>query len=526
MNRKRLLAVLEGCGSIVKLKKIHACAVTLGLLQNHQSLASNILTVYTKLGHPQHAHKLFNQIQDPDIVSWTSLIYLHLREEDPNTAFLAFSRLINRGLRPDSYSVVGSLCACGLDKSLLGGKVVHGMVLRFQLGLDPIVGNALIDMYSRNGEIEVARRVFEGMGVKDIASWNTLINGFVMCGYLEGARDVFDEMPLRNWISWTAMMTGYVRGKAPVIALKLFKEMKIEGKNQPTAITVVSVLSGCSDIGALDFGSSIHGYVNKTYLTEDVTVSNALMDMYSKSGDLDVSLKIFGEIGVKKDVFSWTTMISAYATHGKAEQALEVFSAMLESGVAPNKVTFLSVLSACTHAGLVTEGQRLFQEMVVRYRLKPRIEHYGCLLDLLSRAGHLEEAKILIDNMPVSRDAPIWRSFLSACLLHGNLNLAEMAGKRVVELEPDDDGVNVLLWQICSAANRQEDGLKIRKLMRNHKVKKKPGCSWLELNGVIHELLAEDALHQDVGRKIHWVLDSIREPSKLDFGWSCLPLEN
>ncbi|KAJ0105493.1 hypothetical protein Patl1_19308 [Pistacia atlantica] len=368
-------------------------------------------------------------------------------------------------------------------------------------------------MYSKNKDIESTEKVFKCMECKDIASWNSLLNGFAMVNDLESSRLVFDEMPQRNSVSWNAMITAYVRGREIVEALELFREMKAGGECC-TVITIVAVLSGCADIGALDLGKCIHGYVSKSNLGFGVTVNNALMDMYAKSGCLDMALKVISEIR-EKDMFSWTTLISGYAFHGKGKNALEVFGDMIELKMKPNEVTFLWVLSACSHAGLLIEGQRLFNRMNKFYGLQPNIEHYGCMVDLLVRAELLEEAKDFIEQMPINPDAVIWRSLLRACLVHGNLNLAEMAAKMLIELEPDDDGVYILLWNIYFAANRQEDALKMRTFMQNQKVKKKSGCSWVEVNGVTHEFKADYVMHH-AGTKIFLVLEGINEQRKLD----------
>lgn len=523
MKHKSLQLLLQNCVSLVNLKQIHAKSVTQGLLYAHQPLACKLLTCYTKLGNPQEAHKVFDQIQEPDLVSSTCLIHLYLLTHLPGKAFSVFSKLIDNGLRPDSFSVVGALSACGQNKVLLNGKMVHGMIFRFQLGLEPFVGNALIDMYCRNGKIEIAQLVFKHMGIKDVSSWTSLLNGFVLCNDLKSARRVFDEMPQRNAVAWTAMITGYVHGQMPIQALEIFKQMKAEGENQPTAVTIVAVLSGCADTGALDHGQAIHGFVNKVCLNKDVTVNNTLMDMYSKGGCPHLAMKIFHGM-VKRDVFSWTTMISGYAFHGKANHALEVFYDMLKSRVIPNDVTFLSVLSAFSHAGLVVEAQRLFNNMIHCYGFEPKIEHYGCMVDLLGRAGLLEEAKVLIENMPAVPDAVIWRSLLGACLIHGNLDLAEMATKKIIQLQPCDDGACVLLRNIYCTANRWQDALEMRKMMIDQQVKKKPACSWVEVSGVVHEFLVEDTAHH-ASTEIHLFLETISGHLKLDFDFSFLELD-
>lgn len=360
----------------------------------------------------------------------------------------------------------------------------------------------------------MALEVFRTMEAKDVGSWTSLLNGFLICDDFESAEQLFKEMPQRNSITWTAMITGCVRGKTPHRALEIFREMRVEGKDQPTPVTIVAALSGCADIGALDFGRCIHSYVRKSYLNS-VAVNNTLLDMYSKSGVLEAALKLFIEMP-EKDVFSWTAMISGLALHGKGSQALEVFSEMMKLGLAPNEVTFISVLSACSHSGLVAEGRRLFYSMIDTHGIEPKIEHYGCMVSLLCRGGLIGEAKELIEQMPVRPDAVMWRSLLSACLVCKDLELAAMAGGKVLELEPDDDGVFVLLWNIYCSTNKWEEALKMRKVMRDNKLKKKPGCSWVELNGVVHEFLVENALHF-IRKEASLALETMAEHMKLYF---------
>ncbi|KAF5733965.1 pentatricopeptide repeat-containing protein [Tripterygium wilfordii] len=515
MSHKTLQLLVNNCERLITLKQIHAKAISLGLLRNHhQGLACNILNTYAKVGSFQDAHNLFYyHIHHPDIVSFTCLINLYLNSRLPGRALSVFSQLVGSGLSPDGHSALAALLACGHGRGLLSGRIVHGMILKLQLGLIPFVGNGLIDMYSRNGEVGMAELVFRHMENKDIGSWNSLLNGFVLCDGLESARLVFDGMPLRNSITWNAMISGYARSKHPMRAFELFKRMKAEAV-ESSAITIVAVLSACASTGALYHGQAIHGLLNKIDTDKNVTVNNALMDMYSKGGSLDLAVKVFNAM-VKKDAYSWTTMICGYAIYGSGNRALEVFSNMLESRVDPNEVTFLSLLMACSHAGLFAEGLRLFKIMIKSYGFKPKIEHYGSVVDLFGRAGLLEEAKEFIESMPINPDAVIWRTLLSSCLVHGNLKLAEMAGTKILELDPDDDGVYMLLWNFNYASNRLQDALKRRTMMRDRKVKKQPGCSWVEVNGIVEEFFAEEKVHHVFG-KIHSTLKGIARNLKLD----------
>ncbi|KAG4939838.1 hypothetical protein JHK86_045979 [Glycine max] len=516
MNYVSLQRTLRSCAGLDQLKRIHALCATLGFLHTQnlqQPLSCKLLQSYKNVGKTEQAQRVFDQIKDPDIVSWTCLLNLYLHSGLPSKSLSAFSRCLHVGLRPDSFLIVAALSSCGHCKDLVRGRVVHGMVLRNCLDENPVVGNALIDMYCRNGVMGMAASVFEKMGFKDVFSWTSLLNGYILGNNLSCALELFDAMPERNLVSWTAMITGCVKGGAPIQALETFKRMEADDRGvRLCADLIVAVLSACADVGALDFGQCIHGCVNKIGLELDVAVSNVTMDMYSKSGRLDLAVRIFDDI-LKKDVFSWTTMISGYAYHGEGHLALEVFSRMLESGVTPNEVTLLSVLTACSHSGLVMEGEVLFTRMIQSCYMKPRIEHYGCIVDLLGRAGLLEEAKEVIEMMPMSPDAAIWRSLLTACLVHGNLNMAQIAGKKVIDLEPNDDGVYMLLWNMCCVANMWKEASEVRKLMRERRVRKRPGCSMVDVNGVVQEFFAEDAsLH--VSAELRHLLKGIKEHSE------------
>lgn len=511
MNRSNYHSLLSLCKTLESLQRLHAQALVRGLHPHHQPLSCRILNAYAALGAPAAAHKLFAEVPAPDLVSVTSLISLHLRSNQPRRALSLFSQLP----APDGFAVVGALAASARIGHAGLGKSAHGLVCRRELGSETVVGNALIDMYCKIGKFEIARRVFDGMRVRDSVAWSSLLHGCVKCLGLDSALKLFDEMPQRDVVSWTVMITGHVQGKMPVQALELFRMMK-SGGCRPTQITLVGVISACADIGALDLGRAIHGYVRKANIGSDLTVYNALIDMYSKSGSLDAAFAIFKESPFK-DVFTYTTMISGFAVHGDGNRATELFFDMRRSGVRPNAVTFLSLLTACSHGGLIQEGRGWFDVMCREYNIKPRIEHFGCMVDLLGRAGLLTEAEHLIKTMGIEPDTVIWRSLLSACLAHGNDNLAEVAGKEIIKREPGDDGVYVLLWNMYASSSRWGEALELRKEMRNRKVFKKPGCSWIEVDGFVHEFLADDAAHCR-RREVYFVLECMAKQLKNDDG--------
>ncbi|MQL81875.1 hypothetical protein Taro_014342 [Colocasia esculenta] len=462
------------------LQQLHAQAITQGLLSCHQPLSCRLLNAYARFGRSADARRLYGQIPFPDLVSRTSLLSLLLQDNRPWEAAHVFSQILLCGMKPDGFSVVGALSACAQMGDAALGRAVHGLIYRHGLGVETVVSNALIEMYCRNGRIGNARQVFDAMPMRDGASWSSMLNGCAKQQGLWVAHRLFDAMPEKDVVSWTVMIGAYVRGGHPVRALELFHKMNLEAC-RPTSITVVGVLSACADAGALDVGCSVHGLISKTMPNLDVAIHNALIDMYSKSGSLETADAIFNRMRYK-DVYTWTTIISGLAVNGEGHQALEVFSDMLRSGTCPNDVTFVSVLSACSHSGLIHEGRLWFDVMCTHYNFKPQIRHVGCMVDLLSRAGLLSDATDLIDRMGIEADAVIWRSLLSACLVHGDAKLAEAAGRQIIRLEPDDDGVYVLLWNIYASANRWDEAREMRKMMRNRKIVKRPGCSWIELN--------------------------------------------
>lgn len=501
------------------LNEILAHSITTDIF--HHSFACRLLDAYAKLKKIAEARKIFELMPSPDVGSWTSLLNLYLKCEQPMKTLTVFSELmLSDYAKPDSHSVVAALSACARRKDLRNGRAVHGMMYKYLQKPRLSVHNALIDMYGKNGRVELAQRVFCSIDLKDVAIWTSLLNGYLLNGDVDSAKELFDGMPQRNVFSWTTMIVGYVRNKNPIEALKLFTRMRNEDIGEdcdPTTVTIVAALSACADIGALNLGSSIHGYIVKRFgFHLDITVNSGLIDMYGKSGSLDSALKLFDTMR-SKDLFSWTTMISSLAINGRGKNALLVFDSMVKTGSTPNEVTFLSVLSACSHAGLVIEGERLFENFVNRYHMKPRIEHFGCMVDLFVRAGCLEKALVLIERMPMKPDAIIWRSVLGACLGQGDLELAEVAGKKVLELEPNDDSVYILLWSIYRSKNRWGDAQRAMKMMRDQRIKKTPGCSWIEVNGVVHEFLAEASRHY-IADNVVTVLDRMLEQSKPDNG--------
>ncbi|PKA54812.1 Pentatricopeptide repeat-containing protein [Apostasia shenzhenica] len=370
--------------------------------------------------------------------------------------------MVESSIEMDAVTPIGVLVACAKTGNLDMGRRIHSLIVRRGFDANVYLGASLISMYAKGGALDYA--------------WK-----------------LFDKMPDRNAVCWTAMISGYAHSNRFREAMDLFREMQASHVKSDDA-AIASVLSSCARLGALDQGKYIHAYCDVNGMGLSLLVKNALIDMYSKCGDISRALVIFHEL-VNPDVFSWTAMISGLAMHGNSLGAIELFLEMEAScKIVPNEITFLAVLSACSHGGLVEEGKYYFDRMQTVYELLPRIEHYGCMVDLLGRANLLLEAEKFIEGMPIKPDVIIWRSLLFGCRANENIEMAESAAKRILELEPKKCGGHVMLSNAYAAASRWTDVHWVRRRMNDWSIQKQPGCSFIEVNGVVHEFLSADKM--------------------------------
>ncbi|KAL7098846.1 hypothetical protein ACP275_09G044500 [Erythranthe tilingii] len=371
--------------------------------------------------------------------------------------------------------------------------MAHALVEKLGFQLNLVLQNAILHLYASCGNIRDAYLVFDNMPQRDIVTWNTMITQLVKSGDINSAYEMFLQMPERNVRSWTAIISGFVQCGKPKEAIELFSKMEEVGL-RPNEVTVVAVLAACADIGTLDLGIRIHEYSDKSGFKKNIHISNTLIDMYIKCGCLDAAHRVFD--GMKeRTIFSWSAMIQGLAIHGKANEALELFFEMIQTGMKPNGVTFIGLLNACSHMGLINEGREFFSSMTRDYRIVPSIEHYGCMVDLLSRAGLLEEARDFIEEMPIKPNAAVWGALLGGCKVHKNIEMAELAMRHLHELDPLNDGYYVVLANIYSEAKKWEDAARVRKLMREKGLKKTIAWSSVTVKGAVHEFVAGDETH-------------------------------
>ena len=344
---------------------------------------------------------------------WNALISGCKRSRQFRMSCCSFVDMMKAGVVPTPVTYITVLSACGGENDILLGMQVHKCIVESGMLPDIKVENALVDMYAECGEMEAAWELFEGMQARDIVSWTSVISGFVRLGQVDRAKALFDRMPEKDTVSWTAMIDGYVQTGRFREALGIFREMQFS-KVMADEFTMVSVVTACVQLGALETGEWARIYMSRHGIKMDTFVGNALIDMYSKCGSIERALDVFKEMHIR-DKFSWTAVILGLAVNGHGVEAIDMFYKMLRAFEAPDEVTFVGVLTACTHAGLVDQGRDFFLSMIGTYGVAPNVMHYGCIIDLLGRAGKLTEAVETIGKMPMRPNSAIWGTLLAAC---------------------------------------------------------------------------------------------------------------
>ncbi|KAH7655120.1 HCP-like protein [Dioscorea alata] len=550
------LSILHSCTSMSEFLQIHALMLRIYLMDD--PFAANKALEFCAAsphGSLHHARKLFDQIPQPNTFAYNTLIRAYANSPFPAMSLRLFSQMLFGNAVPNSYTCTFLLKACARLSAIGEGEQLHGFMIKSGFGSDLFSTNGLVSMYASCGRIEFGRRLFDLSVEKDEVCWNSMISGYAECGLLDHARSLFDEMPERGIISWNAMINGYVKvgdigaarelfdrmpgrnadswntliagyakcgfvdmsrklfdempeknvvswsamitalvqGGFPKEALDLYEEMR-RAMVSPNWATIVSVLSACSQLGALERGMHVHAFVERNKMEVDSVIGTALIDMFAKCGCIDRALKIFDKLS-SKDVFSWTAMIGGLAVNGHGAKALEFFGKMEEQGVRPNGVTFVGVLCACSHAGRVLLAKRYFHLMSTKYGIEPQVEHYGCMVDALGRAGLIQEAISLAQSSPGKVDPELWVTLLGACWIHGDVNTGEYVLEQLVKLKPDDGGVYVLLSNIYATRGQWDDARRLRWQMKSKGLEKVRGRSSIEINGLVHEFYVGDKSH-------------------------------
>lgn len=494
-----------------ELKQLHSQIVKIGLSADNDAMGRLIkFCALSDNGDLNYALQVFDTLPHPDAFIYNTIMRGHLQLQFSRKCILLYSRMLYDSATPNRYTFPSVIRACSADNAVEEGRQVHAHVFKFGFGADGFSQNNLIHMYVNFQSLEEARKVFDKMPMKDVVSWTTLFTGYSQCGLVDEAFEVFELMPERNSVSWNAMIASYVQSNRFHEAFALFQRM-LEEKWALDKYLAASMLAACTGLGALEQGKWIHGYIQKSGIELDPILATTIIDMYCKCGCLERAFEVFNDLP-HKGISSWNCMIGGLAMHGKGEAAIQLFKEMQREMAAPDYITFVNLLTACAHSGLVEEGRHYFRCMIEVHGIEPGSEHFGCMVDLLGRAGMMEEAKKLINEMPMSPDAGVLGALLGACKIHGNIELGEEIGKRVIELEPNNSGRYVLLANLYAKAGRWEDVANMRKLMNDRGVKKAPGYSMIEVEGVVNEFLAGGRAHPEAKQiylKVNEMLERI-----------------
>ncbi|KAI4386317.1 hypothetical protein MLD38_004258 [Melastoma candidum] len=506
--------MLDRCTNLKHLYQTHAQILVRGIIGHDDVLLSSFLVRCFSLGSPDYGLAVFTRESNPSVYLCNTMIKSLSDHGCPEEALFLYNRIRGVGQSPDSYSVPFALAAVMRIPAADVGEQIHCQSIGIGLSSDVHVATALVKMYGSLGCVGRAREVFDELSGSGYAAlWNAMVTGYAKAGDVSMMRDLFERMPERDVISWTAVVTGYAQLGRPSEAIKVFRRMLGEGI-EPDQVVMLAAMSACSQLGAATLGNWICCFVNRHRLKKSISFQNAVIDMYAKTGNIAKATEVFDTMK-SRSVVSWTTMISGLAFHAKGGEALKVFSRMQREKIQPNKITFIAVLSACSHSGLYELGRGFLNAMRSKYGIEPEIEHYGCIVDLLGRGGYLQEAQGVVKSMPLEANAAIWGSLLHAASIYDDLKLGKKTLHHLTKLEPWNSGNYAILSNVLAHSGRWDDSGRLRKVMKEAGIYKIPGRSSIELNDEVHEFSADDQSHSSAD-SIYKVLGIMDWDSRID----------
>ncbi|OEL33801.1 Pentatricopeptide repeat-containing protein [Dichanthelium oligosanthes] len=557
-----LLAACASVGDLQKGKQLHSYSLKAGMSLDYITEGS-LLDLYVKCGDIETAHQIFDLGDRTNVVLWNLMLVAYGQISDLAKSFEIFSQMQADGIRPNQFTYPCILRTCTCNGQTEFGEQIHSLSIKTGFESDTYVSGVLIDMYSKYGWHDKARKILEMLGKKDVVSWtsiiagyvqhdfceealatfkemqdsgiwpdniglasaasacagikamrqglqiharvyvsgysadisiwNTLINLYARCGRSKEAFSLFGAIEHKDEITWNGLISGFGQSGLYEEALKVFKQMGQAGAKY-NVFTFVSSISASANLADIKQGKQVHCRAIKTGHTSETEVSNALISLYGKCGSIEDAKMEFSEMSERNEV-SWNTIITSCSQHGRGLEALDLFDLMEQEGLKPNDVTFIGVLASCSHVGLVEEGLGHFKSMSSEYGINPTPDHYACVVDILGRAGQLDRAKRFVEEMPTAADAMVWRTLLSACKVHKNIEIGELAAKHLLELEPHDSASYVLLSNAYAVTGKWSNRDQVRKMMKDRGVKKEPGRSWIEVKSAVHAFFAGDRLH-------------------------------
>ncbi|KAF6989552.1 hypothetical protein CFC21_006878 [Triticum aestivum] len=478
-----LSGVFSACAEIkgyLKGLQVHCLAMKSGF-ETDICVRNAILDLYGKCKALVEAYFIFQDMEERDSISWNAIIAALEQNGRYEDTAVHFNEMLRFGMEPDDFTYGSVLKACAALQSLEFGLMVHDKVIKSGLGSDAFVASTVVDMYCKCGMMTDAQKLHDRIGKQELVSWNAIMSGFSLNKQSEDAQKIFSQML--------------------DIGLK------------PDHFTYATVLDTCANLATIEIGKQIHGQIIKQEMLVDEYISSTLIDMYAKCGYMQDSLLMF-EKAQKRDFVSWNAMICGYALHGQGAEALKMFDRMQREDVVPNHATFVAVLRACSHVGLLDDGCCYFHQMTTRYKLEPQLEHFACMVDILGRSKGPQEALKLIGTMPFEADAVIWKTLLSVCKIHRDVEVAELAAGNVLRLDPEDSSVYILLSNVYAESGKWADVSRTRRLMKQGRLKKEPGCSWIEVQNEMHGFLVGDNVHPR-SRELYDMLHDLIDEMKL-----------
>ncbi|XP_042456992.1 pentatricopeptide repeat-containing protein At1g33350-like [Zingiber officinale] len=501
------VSLLHRCTTLRHMKQLQAFLLSLGHGRTQFYALKLMRFSALVLADIPYARLIFESLPAPNVFLYSALISAYASRPDPDSpAALRLFAAMLRGVpapRPNEFIYPSLLKSCS-DPRL--ARSLHSLLSKSGFHDFAVVRTALLDSYSRFSDTHAARYLFDEMPQKNVVSWTALLTGYMRTGQMGKALFMFEEMPDRDVPAWNAVISGCTQNGLFLEALSFFSRMVVDGA-LPNMTTVSCLFSACAHLGMLRLGKSLHGYVFKNSMGNSPFVCNALIDMYGKCGNVKKARWIFSTMS-EKNITSWNSMINCMALQGHSCLAIETFREMEQEGPQPDQVTFMGLLNACTHAGLVDEGLGYFNSMTRDYTIDPEIEHYGCVIDLLSRAGRFDVAMDIVRDMRIEPDEVVWGSLLNGARVHGAKDLAELALRKLLELEPKSVDYGFMLANLYSECGKWEDVGKVRKRLNQLGGKKLPGCSWIEVEKSIHQFYSGDTIHPEVGQ-IYKILDEL-----------------
>ncbi|KAL3830349.1 hypothetical protein ACJIZ3_019151 [Penstemon smallii] len=499
-NQYTYPSILRTCTSVGAFdlgEQLHTQVIKTGF-QPNVYVCSVLIDMYAKHGKLETALKILRRLKEDDIVSWTAMIAGYAQHEMFIEALKIFVEMQKRRIQSDNVGLSSAISACAGIQALNQGRQIHSKSIVSGYSSDLSIGNALVCLYARCGCIHEAHLAFEKIDARDNISWNGMISGFAQSGQTEEALKVFSQM--------------------------------IQAGGEASQFTYGSAVSAAANLTNVKLGMQIHAKIIKTGYDSETEVCNVLMTLYAKCGNLKGARRVFFEMPQKNEV-SWNAMITGYSQHGFGRQAIELFEDMKKLQMMPNHITYVGVLSACSHVGLVEEGLSYFNSMSEKHSLVPKREHYACVVDILGRAGQVCRAREFVESMPIEPDAMVWRTLLSSCTVHKNTEIGRVAAEHLLELEPKDSATYVLMSNMYAVTGKWDYRDRARRLMKDRGVRKEPGRSWIEVKNSFHAFFVGDKLHPLAGEIYNYLEDLNKRVAAIGYIqdrsslWSELELE-